>query len=306
MAQRIIAKACAEARVLSVCLYYFNEPFLHPKILDLVDLVHSYDKNVLLSSNLSLRGAPWHRLAEVMKREPFNLIVSVSGWTQAIYERSHAGGYIELVKNNMRLLRDMRKPGTSIRVSWHRYIYNQHEEHWMREFVKELGEGFTFTPYGTGLLPLEKVEGRWNGDPATSAESDIMVPIETAKGLCEERKHWDCHLQTQTLVVSSEGLVYNCGTKNNSENLRGSFFESSVTEILNARKTDSMCVGCKARGLHIYGQQAYTIPKGSVSRWLIEKYKRTGLQGVFPKVTELGIKTFYQRPQRDGIPQSKN
>lgn len=298
MAHRIIKKACEEARVLSVCLYYFNEPFLHPQIKELVECVHSYGKNVLLSSNLSLKPVFMERVLDVLALEPFNLIVSVSGWTQAVYERSHKGGDIELVKENMRTIKRHRLPGTSIRVSWHRYNYNQHEEALMEEFVRELGEGFFFTPYGTGLLPLEKVERRWEGTERWSdAEADIMVPLEHAKALSQCRKHWDCHLQTQTLTVNGDGLVYNCGTRNNRENLRPSFMESSVDDILKARRTDPMCVSCKAKGLHIYGQQKYTVPLHSPSNWLIERYKRTGLQGLFPALTRWGIRTFYDRPQ---------
>lgn len=299
MADRIISKACKESRVLSVCLYYFNEPFLLPTLVSLVKLVHSFKKSVLLSSNLSFASPViLKRLTDVLDLEPFNLIVSLSGWTQEVYERSHAGGDVEQVRKNLLLIKEHRKPGTSIRISWHRYTYNQHEEARMEQFVREeLGEGFHWTPYGIGLLPLEKVEGRWNGDAWSDAESDIMVPLDEARGLCEERKHWDCHLQSQTLVVNAEGLVYNCGTRNNNENLRPSFFDTCTNTILDLRKTDPMCVSCKSKGLHIYGQQAYTIPRGSVARWAIERYKRTGLQGMIPALTRIGVKTFYQRPQ---------
>lgn len=233
MAENIIRKACKEARVLSVCLYYFNEPFLHPKIVELVSLVHKYKKNVLLSSNLSFEGKPLENLKTVLELEPFNLIVSLSGYNQETYERSHFGGSVALVKENLYKIANWRKPGTSIRVSYHRYRYNRHEEILMKRFVESLGDGFTFTPYGTGLLPLEKVEARWHGREAMSnAEEDILVPLDKARSLSVERKHWDCHLQSQTLVVSGDGLVYNCGTRNNTENLRENFFAYSVNEIM--------------------------------------------------------------------------
>lgn len=298
-AENIIRKSCDEARVLSVCLYYFNEPFLLPHLPQLVELVHKYKKDVLLSSNLSFKSEfILKRLTDVLALEPFNLIVSLSGWTQEVYERSHKGGDVEQVRKNMLLIKQHRKPGTSIRVSWHRYKYNQHEEARMERFVREeCGEGFYWTPYGIGLLPLEKVEGRWRGDAPTDAESDIMVPLDKAKLLCAERKNWDCHLQSQTLVINSRGEIYNCGTRNNEENLRGDFFSTSVLAIFEARKTDFTCILCKAQGLHIYGQQAYTIPLKSVSRWMIEKYKRTGLQGLVPALTTAGVRAFYHRPQ---------
>lgn len=292
VAESIIEKACKESRVLSVCLYFYGEPFLHPKIVELVKLVHQSKKKVLLSSNLvRFKNGP-----EVLALEPFNLIISVSGWTQEIYERSHKGGNIEKVKENMRLVARLKKPGTSIRVSWHRYNYNRHEESLMRDFALSLG--FTFTPYSTGLLPLEKVEARWAGAPADYAEEDAVVPVMEAKELCAKRRSWRCSLQDQTLCVDSNGMVLNCGTRNNAGNLRGSFFDRSVNEIMAARKVDPMCLTCKAKGLHVYGEQRYTVPVNSFARWAIDTYKSTGLQGLLPGVTEWGIKTFYMRPQK--------
>lgn len=295
MAERIIAKACKEARVLSVCLYYFNEPLLHPRIVDLVKLCHKYGKKALLSTNL----VRWNNVEEVMAEEPFNVIVSLSGFTQAVYQRYHKNGDIEKVKANLLKLRDLRKPGTAVQISYHRFAYNLHELPLMEQFVKGLGAGFRFVPYGVGLLPLEAVEARWAGTAvATDAESDLTTRLDSAKLLCGERKHWDCDLQTQTLTVNGDGLVYNCGTRNDRENLRPSFFNSSVDDIMNARKTDATCVRCKAKGLHIYGMQAYTIPVYSPTHKAIELYKRTGLQGLVPGMTALGIKMakLYMRP----------
>lgn len=295
MAERIIKKACDEARVLSVCLYYFNEPLLHPNIVELVKLCHKYKKKSLLSTNL----VRWKNVEEVMAEEPFNVIISLSGFTQSVYERYHKNGDIEKVKEHLVKLKSIRKPKTAIQVSYHRFAYNLHELPLMEKFVKDLGDGFRFVPYGVGLLPLENVEARWNHlAPFTDAESDLSVRLEDAKKLCGERKHWDCDLQAQTLTVNGEGLVYNCGTRNNKENLRPSFFDSSVNEIMAARKQDATCIKCKAQGLHIYGMQAYTIPVHSPTHKIIELYKRTKLQGLIPGLTKLGIRMskLYMRP----------
>lgn len=297
MAERIIAKACKEARVLSVCLYYFGDVIFHPDMPAMIRLCHNYGKKALLSTNATI----WKNLPAIMEAIPFNLIISVSGWTQAVYQRYHNGGNIETVRENMLKLRTLRKPGTTIQVSWHRFSYNGHEEPLMRKFVEDMGEGWRFVAYGVGLLPLEKVEARWNGLITERPEDEhLMIPMAQARALCEERKHWKCDLQDQTLVVNSEGLVYNCGTRNNTENLRPSFFDSTVSEIMSARQTDPICVSCKANGLHIYGMQAYTIPRRSIAHKLIELYKSTKLQGVIPWLTDIGIrgKRFYMRPQK--------
>lgn len=297
MAEKIIAKACNESRVVSICLYYFNDIIFHPDMPAMIRLCHKYGKKSLLSTNLTI----WKNIPAIMEAEPFNIIISLSGWSQKTYEKYHAGGDVEIVKENMRKLRDIRKAGTTVQVSFHRFAYNEHEMATMEQFVKDMGEGWRFVPYGVGLLPLEKVEARWQGKTqADYAEDDLMFPVMDAKALCEDRKHWSCDLQAQTLTVNSEGLVYNCGTRNNRENLRPSFFDSTVDEIMDARKIDPMCISCKAQGLHVYGMQAYSIPRHSLTRKAIEIYKGLGLQGIIPGMTALGIRfaRFYMRPQK--------
>ena len=63
---------------------------------------------VLLSSNLNVfKNAP-----AILAEAPDKLMLSVSGWTQGIYERYHRGGNIETVKKNMAEVAALRKRGT--------------------------------------------------------------------------------------------------------------------------------------------------------------------------------------------------
>lgn len=304
MAERIVQKAKAEAHVLSVCLYYFNEPFLLSNFLDLITLFKRENLYIFLSTNLSFSGAAFEaKLEALMALEPENIIVSLSGWTQETYERYHTFGRVELVKQNMEKMAGLRRPNTFLRMSWHDFDYNRHEKNQAEEFARE--HGFCFTPYGVGVLPLERVEETWARfeiDPnyVDPAEKDILVPLRVAKDLCYERRGWNCQMQQQTVTVDADGTVYNCSDRYGKDNWRGSFFDRTVTEILDARKQDATCLACKAKGAHIYGAQEYTTPRFSLRRWLDMPYRALRLQGVYQKLNphwwRRTVESHYERP----------
>lgn len=291
MMVKILDKAINEARVISVQLYHYNEPMLIPHIAEMVRQVHLRKIPVFLSSNLvDFRNVP-----AVMAQEPETLLISVSGWTQSVYERSHRNGNIEKVKAHMQSLVPLRKPKTNIQVSWHRYRYNQHEEVLMREFAQSLG--FNFNAYGTGLLPQSRAMKEWETGIVDPDGEDCLVPVADAKELCAERKHWPCTLQNQILMVNGDGNYTNCSNYSDDANIRGNFFNTTVAEIFQRRKTDPMCIACKAVGAHVYALQEYTRSKYSLIKLAENTYRRLGLQGRFPKFSLWATNHLYVRPQ---------
>ena len=86
-----------------ISLYSWGEPLIHPRVVDFINLVHSKNIAVALSSNLSL-NIP-QRLEDLVLCQPDVLKVSVSGYNQEIYGTTHEGGDVRLVKSNLYLLR---------------------------------------------------------------------------------------------------------------------------------------------------------------------------------------------------------
>lgn len=295
MAAGILRKATAEARVISVQLYHYNEPMLIPHIAGLVRLCHEFKLPVFLSTNLVV----FTRLPEVMAETPEILLVSVSGWTQAVYERSHKDGDIEAVKANMTELGRLRRPGTHLQLSWHRYRYNEHELPLMQEYAERLG--FNFVPYATSLLPHDRAMKEWRTGVADPAGEDLLLPALTVKQACFDRRNWDCLEQDQIVTVNGDGDYLNCCHRSDVANLRGSFFNSTVPALLASRKTDAACRACKAVGGHVYAMQAYTRGQWSPLRLAETVYRRLNLQGRFPRFTDWATRTFYttSRPQTE-------
>jgi MoaA/NifB/PqqE/SkfB family radical SAM enzyme len=279
MLERILEKATVEARVITVQLYRYNEPFLIPHIADMVAACHQYGIPVLLSTNLSSPAA-WENVPKTMKEKPETLLISVSGYTQTIYERSHKGGDIEYVKNRMHALAQIVEPETTVQVSWHRYKYNEFQMRLMRFYSDCLG--FNFVPYGTSLFSHDLVMEEWKTGKHNPAGEDLVIPVSEAKAECLKRKWWPCVLQDQILGISASGHYLRCPNFINADNILGDFFNKSIPDILSERKQDQFCEECRKVGAHVYAAQAYTRPEYSPIVLAEFAYRKLGLAGMLP------------------------
>ncbi|MBL8825980.1 MAG: radical SAM protein, partial [Planctomycetaceae bacterium] len=130
--KKLMAKGAKDYNISHVELYNWAEPFLHPELPKLIQIVKSYDLPCWLSSNLNVI----RNVEEALRANPDFLRISLSGFTQPVYEEGHAKGNVERVKANMRLLSEARRKvgncTTNIQVFYHKYKYNLHEVEPMR------------------------------------------------------------------------------------------------------------------------------------------------------------------------------
>ena len=127
-------------------LYNWGEPFLHPQIFEIIQYVTSRRIGVRISSNLN-------RFNQEMARKTVasgldQLIVSVDGTTQEVYEKYRKGGKLDRVLDNLRLLvQAKREAGSSKPFIFFRVVINRYNEHQikdMRALAAEIGaDAFT-------------------------------------------------------------------------------------------------------------------------------------------------------------------
>lgn len=293
MMDRIISHCEQDARILAIQLYHYNEPLLLPHMPDMVRHSHDHGYPVILSSNLMV---PESNLVRLMGQRPDSFFLSVSGWTQAVYERSHKDGDIERFKRNMAVIARHRHKSSYVRVSWHSYRYNAHEEGFMRDYATSLG--LDFKAYGTSLIPQDRAFKVWETGIEDPAGEDVLVPVKEARALCQARKNWPCLLQTQILAVYSDGRYMNCSNRQDEANVRGDLFSTTVKDIFKARRTDPACIECKAKAGHVYSLQAYTRSRWSVLRLGEDLYRKLRLQGRIPGMHAWATNRLYFRPQK--------
>lgn len=239
---RILDKAEAECKLVNVSLYNWTEPFLHPKLAEMIRTVKSRDVSCSLSTNLALKKKP--ALEEVLIQRPDEIIVSVSGFSQEIYSRYHRGGDIEVVKSNLRtmagVLKTHRISGVKIEVHYLQFVNNLHESPLMKDFCDELGMGFL-------EMPANSAEGA-----TTEESSKYLLPRnqQNAFGVdidedLEIKKSWPCQLLDDIQVIDVNGDSYLCcGCGNFPHYFIGNFMTTSFRDLFRKRMTHELCEGC--------------------------------------------------------------
>lgn len=205
--EKILDKIALENPDAIVFTYGNSEPFLHPKLPECIAAIKRRGLHPQLSTNLNVLN----RVDEVLAAQPELIIISLSGFTQEVYEKGHAGGKIERVKENMRIIAEANvkaNPKIKIAVNYHIYKDNEHEIELMKKYADWLGLSF-FTSIARAIsmenaiqycrskdpnaTPFEVQEGRldWNkalppiGDTYVKTMQRLKIPPTEARTMYE-------------------------------------------------------------------------------------------------------------------------
>jgi len=233
-------------------LFNWTEPVLHPRLPALIAIAREYGFRVCLSSNLN---AGKH-FDQVMAAEPCVWIVSLSGFTQDVYARGHTAGDIEVVKDNMRRLSELRKRygnKTDVSVSYHCYNDNLGAEYEnMRDFCASLD--LACVPTLAYFYPLEKLFDYFDG--SLSEEDQVLVnrlivsPAEASK-LALARPSEDCGLRSKMMSINCDGSVSLCCTVFDKKYaISESYLDVSLAELQARKYRHETCKACMSKGLH--------------------------------------------------------
>lgn len=255
--EKIVAKMSAELNISKVHLYNWGEPFLHPDLPAMIKIAKKLKAPCHLSTNLNVIN----NLEPVVKCNPDSLRISLSGFNQATYSRTHRGGNIETVKQNMRelsnLLSRQRSP-TRGHVFFHRYRHNLDDEAPMKRLSRELG--FGFHPVWALLMPVEKVLACVDPDssdaPIAAEDRSIIqmlaLPLPEALSACRKANK-QCGLPTGQMVIDSLGQVQLCCAVYNADKFTiGPYLDMPAEEIQRRKSIHRFCAKCMKYGIHVY------------------------------------------------------
>src|ERR1019366_3382179 len=161
--EKIIDKIKSENPDAIVFLYGNSEPFIHPKLAECIASVKRRGLNCQLSTNLNFI----RNVDGVLAAKPDMIIISLSGFTQEVYVKGHAGGNIDKVKEHMKVLSEAYSKtdkATVISVNYHVYKDNEHEIALMKDYAEGLGLGF-FTSYARAISMENAIQYNRRFDP---------------------------------------------------------------------------------------------------------------------------------------------
>ncbi|MBR7197986.1 radical SAM/SPASM domain-containing protein [Pseudomonas sp. 14A] len=295
MFRQIVEKAKAEG-VRSIFLYNWTEPLVHPKIGEFIEIINAAGMASGISTNLNLSK----NMEKVLLAEPAYFRISLSGFHQETYKKGHAGGDIEVVKQNMLALHEIKQRlglKTRVDVYYHRYLDNIDEEALMREFSERLG--FVFTTGYSVMMPLEKALAIVERDPsvtATDHETLTRLALPPYDDLINVVQHYPkqaCMLKDDWLVIDCNGnTVLCCTIFNQTEYQVGKYLDMPLDELTRRKSTQQNCVDmcnrCASKGLHIYSMfpNQGVLERHAVNR--IVDFERLNSQGLAIDSLQLG------------------
>jgi len=237
---KVIEKAKAEGYVV-ICLYNWSEPFLAKALPEYIAAVRDQGLWCEVSSNLSLQPQTYSNIIErSLAAGMGRLIVSVSGYSQAVYEINHAGGNISWVKENLEHISRLRRAGsisTVVSLRLIRFDYNAKEQDVLKEYADSLG------------LDFEALDGAGHPDHPIASYCSEEYLLNRLKKFNPARRFEKtgelCPLIMETISIDTEGDVYICCGNTNYPFLRiGAYLELPKDDILLKRYTHPICPSC--------------------------------------------------------------
>ncbi len=239
---------------LHVDLYNWGDPSLHPELPALVKLVHEFDMGCGLSSNLNV----FPHMREVIKENPDYLRISLSGYFNDVYQKTHRQGDVNAVKANMYLLRhllDRYRSTTIVQVGFHIYRSNFPRDFLkIRELCDELG--FIFDPVIATLMPAEKAVAAVDSIVANSDRDlvdNLVISVQQWRDFYEAEgiRLPDCQYRKDRTTINFDGTVSLCCAVFDPDKLIAEDFLALPRAELQRRKYgQAFCTTCMSHGMH--------------------------------------------------------
>ncbi|MBR3622310.1 MAG: radical SAM protein [Selenomonadaceae bacterium] len=270
--QQIIDKIVEENPSATIGLYHNCEPTLHPELPKFIAYVKSKGLFCSISSNFN----HVKNIKEILLAEIDEIIISVSGFYQETYGKSHVGGNVEVVKDNMRLLRrlmDETEKKPRVQLSYHVYVDNFGEEFdLMQDLCKKLK--FEFVPTWARIICAEmghqyfreREITRYNGETDkwfdelsnlgyafyNQVKRMVYLPEDIMQNEWKNVRMQECIVNHRMCNITCEGYLElcNCGFDNRL-NLR-SFLEVGSTAVIDAKKSSLFCKECLTNNYCVY------------------------------------------------------
>lgn len=257
-----------------VFLYGNSEPFLHPRLPECIAAVKARGLRCEISSNLNYL----QRVDETLAAGLDFMIISLSGFTQEVYVRGHAGGQIEKVKANMAILGVANQVHrVPISVNYHVYRDNQHELELMRAFAESHGIGlFTsnaraismenaiqYLREGDGSPPFEMQPGRpdWNTalPPVSRQWKDTMdrlkIPPQRAREMYARypvQKVCPVGAGSMFTFIRHDGKTSMCACVADRRITVGDYLDTTPEQMMEQRTGHAICQQCIKYRLNLY------------------------------------------------------
>lgn len=233
----------------TVDLFNKGEPFLHPNISEIFDIMNSLDLHYTLSSNGSVKVSfNDTRLLKNLDR----IIFSMPGFSDKCYKSAHGFSFEKTKQTIIQVLNELRRCGFKgeALLVFHIYIYNFQEIKEAEAFANENGmilhdylayvvDYRLFKDFLVGKVDLE-TKKRISNDLFLHDEKRLNKILNASPS-----NYW-CEHERVLMLDENANVVVCCVVNQFVENaLLGSVFEYSLKDLIEIKKKPKACIECK-------------------------------------------------------------
>jgi len=204
-------------------LHNWGEPMLNKDIFKIIEYASSFTRTNISTNCQTLTEETTERL---IRSGVTDLIVSIDGFTQEVYEKYRVGGNVQKALWALKTLSDLNaKYGNKVRLmpQFCVFKHNQHEMGLFGEFCHSIGLGASFkTPYIRANSRYENV------DKYTRPRYSDIRDIREAMKACTSPK--------EDFVILVDGSCVMCCYDHNGVTNYGNIYQQEVLEIWNHPK----------------------------------------------------------------------
>ena len=209
-------------------LYFQGEPFLTPHFLEMVTYADS--KGIFTSTSTNAHYLQGKKVEEVLQSGLKQLIVSVDGTTQDIYEKYRVGGKLETVQEGIKLLLSEReKSGQAFPRVVLQFLVTGQNEHQLAE-LKKWAEDMQVDELQLKTTQIYDFESGSELIPSELGYSRY-VPIGNGKWGMKKRLENKCWRMWQGAVSTWDGKIVPCCFDKDAEFVMGELKSQSLASI---------------------------------------------------------------------------
>ena len=239
-----------------LALYLWGEPFIHPKLNELCQIINNYPFPYSFSTNAS--KVP--KIDKTFVKNLDHIIFSMPGFSQNAYDREHGFKFDKIKQNVETIVKECRAHGyrKDFIIGYHVYQFNLEELPQCEEWANKLNISFR---------PGYAIINNWwhvNGWIDNTLKPDVLKKISEDLFCFDiEKKIKDYYCpQYNLLAVDELGNVLNCcQVPKEKAFFRGNLLTDNYQDILSARIKNDVCKKCTESGLAYYLNNSLNTPK---------------------------------------------
>lgn len=236
-------------------LHLFNwaEPFLHPKIRDIISVLNNYNVLFAISTNAS---HPVFFEAQYLKNLRL-VTLSMSGFSQASYDRIHGFNFEKIKDNIINMVNHYRNNGFigHFQIAYHIYQFNWIEIFNAKRFADSLKIGINFSAaYLNGYSMFRDYLSNDMGYNTLKNSSSELITYYYNDFISQRPQNYMCpQFEKLTLNEYCEVLVC-CSVDRLCRNYSiGKLFDLSADEIKSRKLSQPICQECGKLGIDYLG-----------------------------------------------------